>query len=80
MNIAFQLMCHETGVRSEPASTTRAQLANALKTYPGSGKDFVLVIMEQRGDDWTVSSAPLLTIDSFREQFTNHVEVINDAT
>lgn len=66
MKIIIQVLKPDTGQRTEPMAGDRTELARLLRaaeTIPDEA--IILVLMENRGEEWDFSSAPLFKKSTF---------------
>lgn len=70
--VVFQFVDDLTGIRSDVFSGECDKLANILASTEGVNPDhFVLVVMEQNGEDeFIFSRAPVMKVSSFIELFS----------
>lgn len=68
----YQVIDHRDGRRSPAGAFERAEFARVLRDEVSGvvgPEDFVLVLMDQIGDEWVASSAPIMRVDTFINNF-----------
>lgn len=73
MRCVFQLIRSDNGKRSPPGAFPREEYAQLLRNWVKddtiSTQDFVLVLLEDREDEWHASFAPIMRVDTFINHF-----------
>lgn len=68
----YQVINHRDGSRSPAGAFERSEFARVLRDEVSAvvtGEDFILVLMDQIGDEWVASSAPIMRVESFINLF-----------